>query len=176
VLAFLFLVIPFVSFQPLSGSDSSSFGIFNGYHLKSGFVILITLGCLIGFNISFRFKNSVHILLGFRENEALLNFTALWMIMLSLIGIEETIRLSSVATSTLSVTSGFVFLEFMVLGGLVFSFFQIIQKARLLQKGSMVSRMNYDVSSQENITHPVIKGLFEDEQKEPSSFKHHREE
>ncbi|MFZ5341666.1 MAG: hypothetical protein ACOZBL_03855, partial [Patescibacteria group bacterium] len=87
---------------------SVQYTIFNPYMVRTYIVLSISFVFLIFWNVSFRFKKLINLLVGFKENDALLNFLVLWFISFALLTIQDTANLMYNSLSTLvKLSSGY---------------------------------------------------------------------
>ena len=156
----------------LSDSTSQSFFLLSGAFGKTSLIIFATLLILIGRNASYKFKNIVTTIFGFKDTESLLSFGLLWIIATAMMAIGDTVSLSSSVTSTIQVSSGYYFLLILLLVGLVFTFINMLQQAKLLRKNTIVNIVDDD--DRRPIRQEQLGGLFgglssmDDEEEEPS--------
>jgi len=105
LLLLLFLFFPFVKFSPTTSDIASrSVGLLSGIFFKTGFVVILSFGVLIGWNMNPRFKELIHSVFGFKDNHSLFNFGLLWVILTALLSMSESIKASRLATATMKVT------------------------------------------------------------------------
>lgn len=85
-LIFFLVVLPLIRVSPVDG-DGYRVRLMSGYFFKTMVIVLVSLGALAGWNMSFRFKNIVINYFGFKENDALINFALLWVISTAFVSI-----------------------------------------------------------------------------------------
>lgn len=102
-LVFFLLFFPLIKVAPVDG-DTYRVRLLSGALFKVMLITLIALAVLVGWNMSFRFKNIVINYFGFKENDALINFALLFIISTALLGIGDTINVVQNTTSTIKVT------------------------------------------------------------------------
>lgn len=128
-LAFLLLFLPVVSITPVA-SDAYKVRLLSGSFFTTMVIVFLSLAFLIGWNMSFRFKNIVINYFGFKENDDLINFTFLWIIITVFFAIWNTISLSNTVTSTISLTTSYYFTRMYLLGGLIFCLYSVVKAAK----------------------------------------------
>jgi hypothetical protein len=85
------ILLTVVLLCPLVTVSAKSYYLFSGAYLKSFVIIGISLLFLFGWNLSIRFKGFLVHLFSLREDEPLVDFVFLWVIMSVFIGIVDTI-------------------------------------------------------------------------------------
>lgn len=128
-LAFLLLFFPLVSITPVSDS-SYSVWLLSGYFFTTMVIVFLSMGFLLGWNMSFRFKNIVINYFGFKENDDLINFAFLWIIITAFFAIGNTVNLSGAVTSTITLTTSYYFTRMYLLGGLIFCLYSVVKAAK----------------------------------------------
>jgi len=93
-------------------------------------IVFISVIFLIARNMSFSFKNIVINYLGFKENDDLINFAFLWIIITAFFAIGNTINLSGSVTSTITLTNSYYFTWMYLLGGLIFCLYSVVKSAK----------------------------------------------
>ncbi len=92
-LLILLLLFPIISINQLQTTDVDTYTIFNRYMAKTWFLLLVTIGSMIAWNTSFKFKKFVHQLFGFTANDMLVNTFLLFVVLMSIFSIGDTAAL-----------------------------------------------------------------------------------
>lgn len=158
-MAIFVLFVPLVSITDIGTSDTSSLLIRNNSMLiKSAFIVIISAGGLIGRNLSAKFRNIISLAFGFKENPFLLSFALLRVILTSYVGIGDSIKIASEATSRIALTKWYFLMQFLLLIGLIFTLYMTLQQAKGLKKG-------WNIHIEENKEHSkekwALDGLFD---------------
>ena len=128
-LAFLLLFFPLISITPVAG-ESYGVWLLNGHFFTTMVIVFLSVFFLIARNMSFSFKNIVINYFGFKENDDLINFAFLWIIITAFFAIGNTINLSGSITSTITLTNSYYFTWMYLLGGLVFCLYSVVKAAK----------------------------------------------
>lgn len=100
VLVFLMFVLPIAKVSPADPESSTRFVfLLSGAFGKTTILIVLSVLVLLGWNMSFRFKNFVTTYFGFKEDESLFNFGILWLIVSMYLAINDTIGLFTETTT-----------------------------------------------------------------------------
>ena len=102
-LIFFLVFLPLIKVAPVDG-DTYRVRLISGALFKVMLITIVSLGILVGWNMSFRFKNIIINYFGFKENDALINFALLFIISTALLGVGDTISVVQNTTSTINVT------------------------------------------------------------------------
>jgi hypothetical protein len=73
VLIFFMIILPIIRIAPVN-AGSHAVRLFNIHLFKTLLIVIVCLAVLVAWNISFKFKNFIIGYLGFKENDALVNF------------------------------------------------------------------------------------------------------
>lgn len=103
VLIFFMIVLPIIRIAPVN-AESHAVRLFNIHLFKILLITIVCLSVLVAWNISFKFKNFVIGYLGFKENDALVNFGFLFLIATAFLSISDTINVVGTSTQTIKVT------------------------------------------------------------------------
>ncbi len=108
-LLILLLLFPVISIDQLNATTSETFTVFNTYMAKTAFLLLVTIGSMIAWNTSFKFKKFIHKLFGFTANDMLVNTFLLFVVLMSIFSIGDTATLLKQNFSVrISTTTGFL--------------------------------------------------------------------
>ena len=80
--------------------------------------------------MSFRFKNIVINYFGFKENDSLVNFAFLWIIVTAFFAIGNTTGVVNEVTSTINVSGMYYFTWLYLLAGLILTVISVIKHAK----------------------------------------------
>lgn len=114
VLAFFLLILPIINITPVN-AVSHSIWLLNGHLFKTFLIVFVCVAVLFAWNMSFQFKNFIIGYLGFKENDALINFGFLWVIATSFLGVGDAINVVSTTTQSISLTGSYYFLQIFLL-------------------------------------------------------------
>ena len=128
-------------------------------------IIVVSLGALIGWNASFRFKNIVITYFGFKEGDALINFILLWVISTIFLAIGDTISIVNEITSSVTRSGMYYFIELYLLAGLVITLLSVIKSAKDHSHKTKIINVVDENASKDLSNKKSIKGLFEEEEK-----------
>ncbi|MEI7562852.1 MAG: hypothetical protein WCJ39_03995 [bacterium] len=73
VLTFFLLILPIIKIAPVNATAHSVW-LLNIHLFKVLLIVFVCLAVLLAWNVSFQFKNFIIGYLGFKENDALINF------------------------------------------------------------------------------------------------------
>ncbi|MFZ2151210.1 MAG: hypothetical protein WAZ12_02490 [Candidatus Absconditicoccaceae bacterium] len=163
ILIFFLIFFPIVKIASLGGLEGYSVRLISGAYFKTMLIIIISLGALVGWNSSFRFKNFVITYLGFKENNSLVNFGLLWVITTAFFGITDTINVISNATSRINVTGSAKFVQILLLVGLIFTLVSVVKSAKQNSGKAKIVNIVDENLIKENQNRRMFKGLFEEE-------------
>ncbi|HCY20777.1 TPA: hypothetical protein DIC40_02800 [Patescibacteria group bacterium] len=93
-------------------------------------ILLASLGFLLGWNMSFRFKTMVINSLGFKDNDSLINFAFIAVITTIFFSIGNTVSVVNNVTATISLSKIYYFTWLYLLAGLIFMLITIVKKAK----------------------------------------------
>ncbi len=165
VLAFFVLLFPIIHVSDIANSEITGYSIWligNTFFKTAVFVVLV-LGILLGWNISFRFKNLMIRYFGFRNDDNLINFFLLWIVVIAFFGITDTLSVVNGVTSRISLTFWAHLIQIILLVGLVFNLWFVIKDAKNNGKKAKIITMQ----DQDEHTHELqekdkeqLRGLF----------------
>lgn len=162
VLAVFLLFFPVIAVTPLKDSGWS-FWLWNLW--KSLLVILVSLAWLLCWNLSISFKNRVIKLFALREDEPLVDFLLLWIIVSVFMGIMDASSIATVSwvSDRISLTGWAIFDCILLLGWLIWSFISLLKTYNKWSKRTRIvnvveeNRVVNDGKKSSQVTH-----LFDD--------------
>ncbi len=167
VLVFFVWLFPIVYVNGIGDTDSYSIWLFSSVYFKTAVFIFLILGVLVGWNISFRFKNLMIRYLGFRNDDNLINFFLLWVVVVAFFGITDTLSVINGVTSRISLTFWAYLIQIILLVGLVLNLWLVIKDAKDNGKKAKIITMQ----DQDEYHHEVgekdkeqLRGLFSDKE------------
>lgn len=165
-IGYLFILLMFVLFTPIVKVTwlkwTEWYGIWLYKSFESCIIVLLSLAILIGWNLSFRFKNIFLTYFGWRDNRALINFLFLFIIATSYFGMTDAIRISSWITSTIKISWRCIFVEFLLLLWIVFTLISVVKNAKeMWKKTKIINMIDEEKNNQEEIKDEIKKWLFE---------------
>lgn len=162
VLVFLMFVLPIAKISPADPeSPTRLVFLLSGAFGKTTLLIMISVLILLGWNMSFRFKNFITTYFGFKEDESLFNFGILWLISSMYLAINDTIGLFTETTTIQVSLWGYNLTLLVLLGGLILTLISLFKKATLSNKGKIVHIMDDEHNSERKAkAQETVKGLF----------------
>jgi len=163
ILLFFLLILPIVRVT----STDSSYHLLNWMFSKSALIIFISMIVLLCNNISFKFKNLFTFYFWWRENEWLVNFVFLFIIVTSIFGITDGAHVANVAKEV-SATWWCIFIEILLLTWIVLSVVSIVKKAQeIWKKSKIINIVDEEKEKKEEIKDEIKKWLFDNDTQEP---------
>lgn len=162
ILTFFLLFFPLVRFAALDGSESATLRFLSLGFWKGSMVIIVMLLTLWGWYLSPRFKQTVHSTLWFKDNDYLFSFFLLFIVLSLLVGVQETVAFVSDITTTVSVTSWYYIILFLVLAGLIYSLVKLLDEAKIIRKTDFMWFIQSS-KKEENDHKPDVSSLFDNE-------------
>lgn len=156
------IFLPLISYTPLNTSTSVVYTLYNTYFLHIAVMISICLAVLFVWNLSYRFKNAVHMLIGFKDNDAFINFILLWIIGICYIAIGDNVNLvknNYINTYTLDI--GYYTTGLLIIIGLIYNLFLAISFSKNRKKHWMVTMVGGDNHNPHANMDESLKKLFE---------------
>lgn len=163
ILIFFLIFFPIVKIASLWWLEWYSVRLISWAYFKTMLIIIISLGALVWWNSSFRFKNFVITYLWFKENNSLVNFWLLWVITTAFFGITDTINVISNATSRINVTWSAKFVQILLLVGLIFTLVSVVKSAKQNSGKAKIVNIVDENLIKENQNRRMFKWLFEEE-------------
>jgi hypothetical protein len=164
LLTLVLLLPPIVKISGMRGVEGVTYSLlFSGGYVRSLIVILISLFFLLGWNMSTKFKGLMVRLFALREDEPLVDFAFLWVIMSVFMGIVDTIGVASVISERIGLSNWAYLSEILLLIGLVWSFISLWLSAKKTSKKTKILNIvderpkNEEVKQRKVLTH-----LFDD--------------
>lgn len=164
VLAFFLLLFPVLKISPVSARGIDRVFLLSGPYFPLMIIVYVCMLILLAWNMSFRFKNTVINMFGFREDDALFNFGFLFVILASFLGIGSTIVVVHRTTSTIGLTFWFYVVELLLIGWLVLTLLTIVKKAKKWEKWKIVNIVDEDAEKKAK-SKKEIEGLFDKNEK-----------
>jgi len=166
VLLLALLICPIVSITSLRWSASTSrFWIWSSKYFWTMLVVLISLIVLFWWNLSVKFKNLFSMYFGWKENDSLINFLFLFIIITAFLSIKNTVNIASSATSTISYMRWWVFILVLLLIGIVFTLISVVKWAqKTWKKTKIINIVDEDHNQSESTKDEIKKWLFADEE------------
>jgi len=171
-LIFFLVFLPLIKVAPVDG-DTYRVRLISGALFKVMLITIVSLGILVGWNMSFRFKNIIINYFGFKENDALINFALLFIISTALLGVGDTISVVQNTTSTINVTWSYYFIELLLLAGLVLTLMAVVKSAKLQWSKTRIINV-VDEDALKEVSHKKsLKGLFDEEEEDDEITNNH---
>ena len=163
VLCFVLLVGPIMKMSPIWW-DVLKFRLFSKSFAWIAVIILLCLVVLIWWNFSTKFKNLFLTYFGWRENDSLINFLFLCIMITAFLAVQNSVSIASRATSTISLARGWKFLLVWLLIGIIFSLVSLVKWAQKTWKKTKIINVVDDEHKQwEAIKEEIKKWLFDEE-------------
>lgn len=163
LLAFFIVLFPIVRIKWFDSSDSYSVRLISGTYFKTMVIVFLSLFSLLLRNISFNFKNLCINNLWFKNNDNLINFSLLWIMVTSFFSISDTLSITSSFTSTVSMTIRGKLIQLMLFFGLIFILISIIKSAKQNQHKTKIINMTEDHIEKHKESKEKLKWLFWEE-------------
>lgn len=165
-IGYLFILLIFVLLTPIIKVTGLKWNEWYGIRLYKSFescvIVLISLVILIGWNVSFRFRNIFLTYFGWRDNKALINFLFLFIIATSYFGMIDATRIASGITSTIQISWWCIFVEILLLLWIVFTLISVIKNAKeMWKKTKIINMIDEEKEKQEEVKDEIKKWLFE---------------
>lgn len=115
-----------------------------------------------------KYKEVIHTTFGFKDNDYLLNFGLLWIILTALLSMAESIKVSRLATATMKVTFWHGLATFLVFVGLIYALVMMLKEAKLLKKTDFLHIIRGRRKSSAGLHSETksVQSLFEEEDNE----------
>ena len=164
LLCLLLLISPIIKITSLWSWDTLKYRLLSGNFVWTMIIILLCLIVLIWWNFSTKFKNLFITYFGWRENDSLVNFLSLFIMITAFLSIKNAINISSNATSTISFTWWWNFILIWLLVGIVFTLVSVVKWAQKTWKKTKIINVVDDEHRQWEATKEEIKKwLFDDQ-------------
>lgn len=163
VLTFFLIFFPLARFVALDGSENISLRFLSAGLWKGSVVMIVVLVTLWWWYLSPRFKQTIHSTLWFKDNDYLFSFWLLFIVLSFLVGVQETLGLMSDITTTVSVTSWYYIVLFLVLVWLIYSLIKLLDEAKIMRKTDFM----WFIQSSKNEEHdhkPDVSSLFDSDE------------
>lgn len=155
---------PIIKITKLSGWEVSK-SFFNQNLLILDILLILTMLIFILWNISFRFKRILCLLLGFKSNDWFINFIILSLLIAIVLWLWETINfIHNQHSTTIQLTKWYYTILFLIIGWFIFNLFLSLNLSKTKKKEQLVKIIKnspQDESQEENDKN--IKSLFENE-------------
>jgi hypothetical protein len=162
LLIIAFVILPLIKISPVNWW-AYSVRLLWGHLFKSMLVIFVTIIILLARNLSFRFKNFVISYFGFKENDSLLNFILLRIILTALLWISDTINVVNWVTQTIHLTWSYYFIQLLLLIWFVLTLISVVKNARENWNRTKIINMADEETLKEISNKRSFKWLFEEE-------------
>lgn len=167
VLSFFLVLFPIVKVSALWEIDAYSVWLLSGTYFKTALFIFVSLLIMIGWNTSFRLKNLMIRYLGFRNDDNLINFFLLWIIVVAFFWVTDTLGVVDGITSRITLSFWAKLIQVILLLGLIFNLWSVLKAAKDNGKKAKIITMqdenhnhhNHELNEQEK---KQLKGLFDD--------------
>ena len=164
LLCLLLLISPIIKITSLWSWDILKYRLLSGNFVWTMIIILLCLIVLIWWNFSTKFKNLFITYFGWRENDSLVNFLSLFIMITAFLSIKNAINISSNATSTISFTWWWNFILIWLFVGIVFTLVSVVKWAQKTWKKTKIINVVDDEHRQWEATKEEIKKwLFDDQ-------------
>jgi len=162
VLIFFLLLFPIIKVTPSSPNiDNYYIRLVNWNFFGPMLIIFLSLAVLLWWNMSFRFKNVIINLFGFKENDALFNFGFLWVVITAFLTMGGTVRIFKDITNAVSFTKIYYIDWLLLIFGLVLTLLVLIKKVKTAEKANIVNIVDED-SLKESKSKKNLKWLFDE--------------
>lgn len=163
ILAFLIILFPIVKMKWFESANDYSVWLLSGTYFKTMIIVFLSLFGLVARNISFNFKNLCINNLWFKNNDNLINFTLLWVMVTAFFSISDTLSITSSFTSTVSMTFRGKLIQVMLFLGLIFILISIVKSAKQNSHKTKIINMTEEHIEKHKESKEKLKGLFWEE-------------
>ncbi len=165
LLCIFLLFCPIISITSLRWAASPiRFRIWSGDFIWTMFIVLISLLVLLWRNTSGKFKNLFYTYFGGRENDSLINFLFLFIIITVFLSIKNTVNIASSATSTISYTGWWTLILIRLLIGIIMTLISVFKWAqKTWKKTKIINVVDEDHRQIESTKDEIKKWLFDEE-------------
>lgn len=163
ILIIFLLLCPIINVTSLRWEAASkNFYIFWSWeYLWTMLIILISLVVLVWRNLSVKFKNLFSTYFGWKENDSLINFLFLFIIITAFLSIKNTVNIASSATSTISFTWLWVFTLVLLLIGIILTLVSVVKGAQKTgKKTKIINVVDEEHNQMESTKDEIKKWLF----------------
>ena len=102
---------------------------------------------------------------GWKENDSLINFLFLFIIITVFLSIKNTVNIATSATSTISFTKWWIFILIILLLGIVFTLVSVVKWAqKTWKKTKIINIVDEEHNQMESTKDEIKKWLFNDEE------------
>lgn len=166
IVLFFALLFPIITITSLRWwAATTRFCIWNKEFLGTMLVVLLSFVVLFWWNLSVKFKNLFSTYFGWKENDSLINFLFLFIIITVFLSIKNTVNIASNATSTISFTSRWIFILILLLVGIVFTLVSVVKWAQQTwKKAKIINIVDEDHNQLESTKDEIKKWLFNEEE------------
>lgn len=166
VLFTVLLLFPIITITSLRWwANTTRFWIWNTEYLGTMLVVLLSLVVLFWWNLSVKFKNLFSTYFGWKENDSLINFLFLFIIITVFLSIKNTVNIASKATSTISFTNWWIFILILLLLGIVFTLVSVVKWAQQTwKKAKIINIVDEDHNQLESTKDEIKKWLFNEDE------------
>lgn len=120
VLILLLIALPLFQTGSLSTTETTRYGFFNPWMIKTNILAILLLWFLLTWNLSSSFKQTVYRLVWFRSNDTFINFLSLFMLVLTFFGMSDVVSVfSNNFSQRVDTTSSFTILLLYLIAGLI---------------------------------------------------------
>jgi len=162
VLCLFLLFSPIIKITSLWWWDTIKFRLLWWNFVWTLVIVLICLVVLIWWNFSIKFKNLFINYFWWRENDSLINFLFLFIIITAFLSIKNAINIATSATSTISFTKWWNFILIWLLIGIIFTLVSVVKWAQMTwKKTKIINVVDEEHSQMESTKDEIKKGLFE---------------
>lgn len=162
VLCLFLLFSPIIKITSLWWWDPIKFRLLWWNFVWTLVIVLICLVVLIWWNFSIKFKNLFINYFWWRENDSLINFLFLFIIITAFLSIKNAINIATSATSTISFTKWWNFILIWLLIGIIFTLVSVVKWAQMTwKKTKIINVVDEEHSQMESTKDEIKKGLFE---------------
>jgi len=163
LLAAVIIFSPIIQIIPLNGGQIQNYYILNKYMIEIDIIIISSLVFMIIWNLSFRFKSLINILIWFKENDALLNFLILFLISTSFLSVSTTIKLlKNNFSNSIQLTYYYYLVWWLLIIWLLWNLLLALKLSKWKRKWQIINISNYDHTKKQEDEEKFIKWLFEE--------------
>lgn len=163
ILAAVIIFSPIIQIIPLNWGQIQNYYILNKYMIEIDIIIISSLVFMLIWNLSFRFKSLINMLIWFKENDALLNFLILFLISTSFLSISTTIKLlKNNFSNSIQLTYYYYLIWWLLIVWLLWNLLLALKLSKWKRKWQIINISNYDHTKKQEDEEKFIKWLFEE--------------
>lgn len=144
IILFLWFLLPIIKVESLVSSEVNYYYLFSGEFLFTTLLLFLCLFFLLLWNVSYKFKKLINVMLWFKDDNYLLNFIILLMMNLTFVSIWDTVNfLRKYVTTQISFTNYYLFLWFFLVIWLIWNLIMVLKKSKSNNRTKIVNVVDF---------------------------------